>query len=70
MIFSFVILNKMTTYQRLIQRGFEEGMEMGIKRQKVLTVRKMLSINIPTTEIAKILELPEAEVTRLLMSKL
>lgn len=60
----------MTTYQRLIQRGFEEGMEMGIQRQKVLTVRKMLSINIPTTEIARILELPEVEVSRLLISKL
>ena len=56
----------MTTFQLLVQRGFEEGTEFGIDRQKTITIKNMIAHDIAPDRIASILQICESEVDKLI----
>ena len=46
----------MTTFQRLVKRGFEQGTSHGMEMQTITILKKMLQQNFSVHQIAEILD--------------
>ncbi|HHB77644.1 MAG TPA: hypothetical protein ENK85_00255 [Saprospiraceae bacterium] len=55
----------MTTFQRLVKNGFEQGTEHGKEMQLVNVINRMLNYKFPVRQIAEILDVEEKFVARL-----